>query len=122
MRLKSPTEKPVHIALLSGHAITIGPEARDVPVMFRRDALAKGCLPEGVSAAELNAVEQAPTEKDKPALLDAAIKTMLEGNNQDDFTGAGLPNRKKISAIVGWNVTAEDLTAAWQKVEAEAAE
>lgn len=122
MRLKSPTEKPVHIALLSGHAITIGPEARDVPVMFRRDALAKGCLPEGVSAAELNAVEQAPTEKDKPALLDAAIKTMLEGNNPDDFTGAGLPNRKKISAIVGWNVTAEDLTAAWQKVEAEADE
>ncbi len=46
-------------------------------------------------------------------MIQNAIKTMLERNDEGDFTAGGLPNRKKLSALVGLNVSAEDLTIAW---------
>ncbi|NMG64368.1 hypothetical protein GPA19_05335 [Azoarcus indigens] len=118
MKLKSPTDEPIHVALLSGHAITIGPEARDVPVQFRRDALAKGAIPEGVTAADLDAEDAPPTDSTKQALIVAAIKMLIE-TDEDALTDAGLPNRKKLAAVAGFPISAEDLIAAWQIVEAE---
>lgn len=122
MKLKSPGEKPVHVALTSGHAICIGPEGREVPQMFRRQALADGAIPVGVTAEELDDSPPAPTEKDKAGILDREIKLFLEGDDPSNFVaGTGLPNRKKLSSAAGWNVTAEELEAAWAKIEAEAA-
>lgn len=43
---RSPSPSIVHIALLSGHAIVIGPEGRDVPPMFESAASAAGCIRE----------------------------------------------------------------------------
>lgn len=120
MRLKSPTEKPIHVALTSGHAIVVGPQARDVPQMFRREALAAGCVPEGVSAEDLDDSPPPAAGKDREAVLVGAIKRMLADDNATDFTASGLPKRNKLSSLAGWNVTAEELTAAWQVIEAEA--
>lgn len=119
MRLKSPTEKPIHVALLSGHAITIGPEGRDVPVMFRREAFANGALPEGVDEADLDR-DVPDAGPDRNERLKAVIKEMLESGDEDALTGAGIPNRRKVSALAGWSVSVKELTAAWHEIEAEA--
>jgi hypothetical protein len=119
MQLKSPGDTPIHVALLNGHAITIGQEARDVPQMFLQEAFAKGAIPAEMNADSFVAEEKNDTDPTTAELLVAGVKKMLV-ENADDFTGAGLPNRKTLSAIVGWNVSAEELGVAWAQVQAEA--
>jgi hypothetical protein len=121
MRLKSPTEATLSVCLTNGHGIRIGPEGRDVPEMFRRDALAAGAIPAEMSAADFETNEPPPPDDSKAALLINGIKQILTENNPDDFTGSGLPNRKKLSAMVGWNVSAEELGAAWKVLQGDAA-
>lgn len=43
---RSPSTTPVHIALLSGHAVVIGPDGRDLLPLFESAALAAGCIRE----------------------------------------------------------------------------
>lgn len=43
---RSPSTVPVHIALLSGHAVVIGPDGVDLHPLFESAALAAGCLRE----------------------------------------------------------------------------
>jgi hypothetical protein len=53
-------------------------------------------------------------------LIKDAIKTMLEREDAGDFTAAGLPDRRRLSKLVGLNVTAEDATIAWQALNNDA--
>lgn len=122
MRLKSPTEAEIHVSLLNGHTIRIGPEGRDVPEMFRREAFAEGAIPADARPEAFAKTSEEPADDSKPALLVDAVKKMLAENNPDDFTGAGLPNRKKVSALAGWNVSVQELSAAWSSVNEEAAQ
>lgn len=41
---RSPTGDPIRVCLLSGHAIEVGPEGREVPDMFISHVLAAGAL------------------------------------------------------------------------------
>lgn len=118
MQLKSPGDAPIHVALLNGQAISIGKEARDVPQIFLQEAFSKGAIPAEMEAKSFVAEEKNDTVPTTEELLIAGVKKMLV-ENADDFTGAGLPNRKTLSAIVGWSVSAEELAVAWAQVQAE---
>ena len=120
MRLKSPTDTPIHVSLLSGHTIQIGPEGRDVPEMFRRDAFALGAIPFDMAVEDFKEPEK-EFEKPKADLLADGIKKML-AEMPEKFTGAGLPDRRTLSNLVGWNVSVQELSAAWQELQKEAAE
>ena len=115
MRLKSPTETPISVALLSGHGISIGPEGRDVPAEFRKEAFIKGAIPDTGEAIE-KAVPAA-TGKTHAELLVAGVKKYFEDGGE--MTGAGLPNRNLLSKQVGFPVSAVDLEAAIKTIEAE---
>lgn len=118
MRLKSPSDEVLCISLTNGTGIRIGPEARDVPTEFVKASFAAGAIPEGVSAAEFDdSAEDAPDDSKLPLLIEGVKKMLVE--NADDFTGAGLPNRKVLSGIVGWNVSVQELSDAWSKVQAD---
>ena len=119
MLLKSPNDEPISFTLLSGHGIRIGPEGRDVPAMFRKEAFANGAIPVEVDPAEFEAPANHVGDVAQLDLLIAGVKKMLV-ENADDFTGAGLPNRKTLSAIVGWNVSVQELSEAWAKVQEQA--
>ena len=119
MQLKSPIATPIHVALTNGHAITIGPEGRDVPPMFTKEAFAKGAIPAEMNAEQFVAQDRNDTDPSQAEMLIAGVKKMLV-DNPDDFTGSGLPNSKVLSGIVGWNVSAEELAIAWEQVQAEA--
>jgi len=114
MRLKSPTDKPVHVALTDGTAITIGPGGRDVPVGLRKAAFAKGCIPANAKAEDMAQEVAEPTEKDRPEILRDALKKLRDDGTP--LTGAGLPNRNVVSARAGWNVSAVELTDAWNSM------
>lgn len=116
MKLKSPTEEPIHVALLSGHAIVIGPEGRDTPKEFIRDAMIKGALPAEMSVSDIDTEAGGP---DRMQSIVSGIKTMLE-SAPDKFTAEGLPNRKTLAQIVGFQVSAEEAAAAMKLLEAEA--
>lgn len=116
MELKSPTDKAIHVALLSGHSIVIGPEGRDVPEMFRQEAFARGAIPVTAKAEDFQHESTDQVEPSLIAQLVEVIKKMLL-ENPEDFTGAGLPNRKKLSSIAGWNVSVQELSAAWEELQ-----
>ncbi len=115
MRLKSPTNEPISFGTSngSGHSMVLGPEGAEVPKMFIQSAFAAGAVPEDADTDEFVSAPKATFEKTDQELIQNAIKTMLERNDEGDFTAGGLPNRKKLSALVGMNVSAEDLTIAW---------
>jgi len=119
MKLKSPTDQPMQVGLLSGHCISVPPEGRDVPQMFIAEALKCGCLPEGVSAEEAKGKAPDPQGADRTGLISAAVKKMLEDGCS--LTGAGLPHIKEVSKAAGFTVSAVELTEVWRKLEEEAA-
>jgi hypothetical protein len=111
MRLKSPTDTPIHVALLSGPVMRIGPEGREVEPEFVKQAVTNGCIPAEMTAEDMSRTDAEPTEKDRSTILRDALKKLRDEDTP--LTGAGLPNRNAVSAAVGWNVSAVELTDAW---------
>ena len=120
MRLKSPTEEILCVSLTNGTGIRIGPEGREVPTEFLKASFAVGAIPNDVDAKDFDDSAEAPSEESKQTLLIDGIKKMLV-EQPDKFTGAGLPNRNTLSSIVGWNVSVQELSDAWQSVQEESA-
>lgn len=119
MKLKSPHSEPLCVSLTNGTGLRIPPEGRDVPQEFLKAAFAEGAIPAEVDAGEFGEKTPEMIGDDKMDLLVSGIKTMLT-EKPEDFTGAGLPNRKVLSGIVGWNVSVQEVSAAMAKVNEEA--
>lgn len=116
MLLKSPTVNPISFGLGNGHCMVLGPEGEDVPKMFIQAAFAAGAVPADSDAEAFIAAPAETAGKSNQELIQAAIKTMLERNVEEDFTASGMPNRKALAKLVGLNVSAEDVAIAWQAV------
>lgn len=110
MKFKSPSDQPVYIAMLSGHAAVIGNEWRELPPFMHREALAAGCITDNMDAETINAMvnDAAPKDSNHDILV-RAIKAMMDDPQEGDFTGAALPNLKHLSKRVGWTVNKEDM-------------
>jgi hypothetical protein len=115
MKFKSPSEKPIFLALTSGHTCTIGPELVEVPERFHRLAVAEGAVPEGMEHLADTSVK-AGGRKD---IITAAIKKMLEGSTEGDFNSDGKPDTRRLSAAAGFNVARTERDEAWAAVKAE---
>ena len=113
MKFKAPGTEPVMVALTTGHTCVVTPEGNTIEPRFRKEAIARGCSPMGVGAAE----PEVQVEKTKAELIQDGIEKMLEGNDDDAFTGDGKPDAKKLSQIVGFTVTAKERDDAWAVVE-----
>lgn len=132
MKFRSPGEEPLHIALTSGHTLVITPEGVEVPETFRREAISRGAEPLGSDGANLAPVHQSnaggdddddakSTEEKRLELIKVALRTMLSGADEEDFTAAGLPNLKRLQFLAGFNVPRTEADAAWAQVQAEEA-
>lgn len=116
MRLKSPSVHPISFGTASGsgHSMVLGPDGEDVPQMFIQAAFAAGAVPADADASEFVSAPVAKRGCTDQESIQAAMKTMLERNDPEDFTAAGTPNRKALAKLVGMNVSAEEATIAWQ--------
>jgi hypothetical protein len=110
MQFKAPGDKPVHIALVTGHTALVGTEFGELDARFHREAIAQGCIPFG-TAAEEPAAKGATFDR-RQVILDA-INAMLDGSDENDFTADGKPNVAKLSARVGFNVDRSERDALW---------
>lgn len=120
MKLKSPTETPVKVALLSGHIINVPPEGREVPQKFLADAFKAGCLPAEVDASEVNEIgSDEPSGKDRNEIIVESIKQMLE-DGAEMTASTGMPNLKDLSRVAGFTVNRNELVDAWNSLQAEA--
>lgn len=120
MKFKSPSNKPVYIALLSGHSAYVGNEWRELPLLMHREALAAGCITDNMDEASIAAkVESAKPEKDRHQILVATIKSMMDEGKPGYFTAADLPNMKTLNKLAGWIVSKEDMMQAVHAIAAE---
>lgn len=108
MKLYAPTEQAVHIGLTTGHTIVIERDGTEVPPMFRREAIARGCL--------ASQDEVPDTTADRTQLIRNALKAMLDGANEGDFTAEGKPNLRVLKSKCGFDVTREEADALFDEV------
>jgi len=96
-----------HIAMTSGHACRVykvGPDGKPgthIPVLFRKEAIARGCGIVGID-------EPKPAKIDattKQSLIVDAIGKVLDTDNPDDLQGDGRPKIEIISELAGFSVT-----------------
>lgn len=116
MKFRSPTDQPMHLALVTGHTAVVSPEGNELPDIFHREAIANGCLPEGVSAAVPNP-GTGPTRKE---VITKAINEMLDGKDAEDFKADGTINVRRLSARVGFTVPRDEAEALFAAATAEA--
>lgn len=112
MKLRSPTETPIHVALTSGHTMLIGSEPTEVDKRFFRAAIAKGALREGETPEDAE-VRAGQTKLD---LIVAAVKLMMAGDDPSDFNADGRPDVRKLSKRAGFDVSRDERDAAWQVI------
>lgn len=115
MKLRSPTDEPMHIGLTTGHTLVIpaDDEGVEVPLIFRREALSRGAVVPG------EVIDPEKAEKsgfDRTETIRGALNDMLDGGNEDDFTGDGKPNLRKLSARLGFQASREEVDKVWVEV------
>ena len=52
MKFRSVTGADVYLGLTSGHTAVVSPDGTELDKQFHKEAIAQGCLPEGVSHEE----------------------------------------------------------------------
>lgn len=115
MKLYAPTEEAVSIGLTSGHMLVIEHSGTETPMMFRREAISRGCV------SSLEELEQSGVEKDfdRKKVIADAIRGMLDGNNEGDFKNDGTPNLNALQKRVGFSVQREEADAIFKEVSEE---
>lgn len=113
MRFKSPTDKPIYLALTSGHTCTLGPAYTEIDERFHRLAVVEGAIPEGTEHVQ---VPTARVEPNRRELLLATVRQMVVEAQPADFTTDGKVNANALSARVGFTVSSSERDAAWDQV------
>jgi hypothetical protein len=112
MKFRSTTGEEVSISLTSGHTAVVGVELTELEKRFHKEAISKGCLPEGVEDEQ----PVKPEGFDRVKVITAALNAMADGADEGDFTASGKPVLAKLSARVGFNVSRVEADAIWDEI------
>lgn len=112
MKFRSVSGSNVHIALTSGHTAEVTPEGCELEPRFHKEAIARGCLPEGINATP---EDETPSFDRKKVILEA-LNSMLEGSDPENFTAQGKPALGKLNAILGFTVSRSEADAIWDEL------
>lgn len=117
MKLYAPTDEAVSIGLTSGHMLLIERAGTEVPPMFRREAISRGCLTSPDEVVD----EEQTSEFDRKKVIADAIRLMLDGDNEGDFKNDGTPDLRALQKRVGFQVQRDEADAIFKEVSEEAA-
>ena len=81
---------------------------------------AEGTAAGGAAVANEDAAAAAAAAENRKQLVKAAIQSMLEANNEADFTADGKPNLNSLKKVAGFNVSRQEADEAWEAMQAEA--
>jgi len=112
MKFFPPENQPIQIALTSGHIAVVEPTGTDIHKIFHKQAIALGCLPEGVERD--TPADTKPFDK-ASAIIEAMYK-MVDDADESEFTGDGKPDVRALSKRVGFAVTRDERDSAWEAV------
>ena len=112
MKFKSTTGEEVFISLTSGHTAMVGVELTELDKAFHKEAIARGCLPEGV---EPDVVGPDTNFNRKQVIVDA-LNAMLDGGAEKDFNTNGKPDLRALNARVGFTVARDEADKIWDEV------
>lgn len=124
LMFRSPTDVPVRVALLSGQVALVGPEWRELPENMHADAVAQGCLRDNMLVSP-PVVRPAAAAGAGGRIADAdgayrvALTTMIERDEEGDFTKDALPNINAVSKLCGFSARKEDVLRVFREMKAE---
>lgn len=113
MKFRSPSDQPIHIALTTGHTAVVPPDGVELDPMFYKEASARGAVQFDDSTTIVM------TPEVRKAAISAALKGMLDGANEGDFTAEGKPNLQRLKAAVGFSVTRDEADAIFTELTAK---
>jgi hypothetical protein len=114
VKLYYPKEGDLHIGLTNGHTFVVPSDAAgaEVPKMFRKEAIARGALPVGMTEDD-----DAPNTFDRERAIFTALEQMMNGDEEGAFTTSGLPNLNALAKKVGFTVDRAEMARIWEKVQ-----
>lgn len=114
MKFRSPhADQPIHVALTTGHTACIPPEGVELDPMFHKEASARGA----VAFDDSTAIVMTPEVR--KAAISAALKGMLDGAAEGDFTAEGKPNLLRLKAAVGFAVSRDEADSVFTELTAK---
>ncbi len=112
MKFRSTTGEDVHIGLTNGHTAVVTVDGNEIDARFHKEAIANGCLPEGVNLTE----EDKTPQFDRKKVITEAINAMLAGSDPEDFTKQGKPSMERLLARIGFTASRSEVDGIWDEM------
>jgi hypothetical protein len=112
MKFRSVTGFDISLALTSGHTAVVTTEGCEIDSRFHKEAIAQGCLPEGVEETS----EAGKPSFDRKQVIVDALNAMLAGSDAQDFTKQGKPSLGRLIEKVGFTVDRSEVDAIWEEL------
>lgn len=125
MRFRSPTAKPIRVALTNGHVAIIKNQWRELPETLHEAAVQAGAEREGqgkppVRKPIVAAANAMGRVTDYDTAYREALTTMISRDVKGDFTKDSLPNVAAVSKLCGFAAVKEDVLRVFREMKAEA--
>lgn len=120
MKYRSPTGEDIRVTSTTGHVAVVGAEWRELPKIYHQAAIRDGCevdqgvIPNSPKGGQVKGA--GPQAKTPEAVIERALKAMLERDQPGDFTADDQPNLKVVGKLAGMTVTRDQVTPIYQKL------
>jgi hypothetical protein len=112
MKFRSNSDEDVYLALTSGQTAVVTVEGCELDKKFHKEAISKGCLPEGID----DTVEDNTPQFDRKKVIIDALNDMLSGSDANDFTAAGKPSLAKLNERLGFTISRSEADNLWDEL------
>lgn len=102
-----------------GHTAVLTDQWRELPERFHREAISNGAEISDQTIAN-RTVEKAPEFDEQEATVEKALKEMIERDDDQDFTGAGMPNIAIVRGLAGFNAPRELIFVVFERLKKQA--
>jgi len=106
------------IALTNGHTLVISGDraGTKVPLMFRKEAISRGCIPVGMEEEE-----DQTGGFDRIAAIRGKIQEMLVAEDRNMFTTDGKPSLTVLARLCGFQLDRNEVNRVWDEMMKESA-
>lgn len=123
-KYRSPDGEDIRVVTDTGHIAIVGAEFRELPAIYHHAAINAGCECDALGVSNTRTKPQASPQANKGLDVDEqitrALKTMLEREEDGDFTGNGDPNLNAVAKLVGFKVARKQVQPIFTALKEEA--
>lgn len=112
----------VHASLMGGAIEFKKGVPTHVPPRMHKEVIGLGAQPAEEIEEPESTQTQVPEGSEREELIKLAMQDVVVGNVREEFTAAGAPHAKVLSARVGFTVSPHERDAIWAELKAGSAE